>query len=250
LPKLLENHEVIGFWEFEQKFGKRKDAEIPKWYLETFGKWTCALLGAHAVCAEWKNVLTRTLTFRTLANRHGVPYFRGQSPNDQTVVDWMAGNDVDIIVIMVGHIIKRPLIDAARIGIINKHAACLPSCKGMFPYFWAKLKGEPLGVSFHVVNEKIDDGRVLLQKRYCPSFPESRHSMLRFYKDVFSAYSELLDVAVQRLLSGQSEQDCYDGLSTQYSFPRRIDAVAFRARNHFVARLSDLLYSPRKDHFT
>lgn len=249
LPRLKENYDVVGLWKFDQKFGKLKNNQIPKWYFQIFGLKAFVLLATHAVLTEIRNLISGHPTFRRLADRNGVSYFEGTNPNNQAVVDWVQATNVDIIILMVGHIIKQPLIDATRLGIINKHAACLPSCKGMFPYFWAKLFDEPLGVSFHIVNARIDEGPILVQRRYLPRYPSERHSMLRFYKDVFASYPALLLKAAERLVGGQREPHSYDGQATYYSFPERIDAIAFRGKGHAVARVSDIFYRGQPSHF-
>lgn len=52
-----------------------------------------------------------------------------------------------------------------NIGIsFNTHPSMLPIHKGSQPIFWATLFNDPLGISIHQINEKIDQGDILYQK--------------------------------------------------------------------------------------
>jgi len=46
----------------------------------------------------------------------------------------------------------------------NTHPSMLPIHKGSQPIFWATLFNDPLGISIHQINEKIDQGDILYQK--------------------------------------------------------------------------------------
>jgi methionyl-tRNA formyltransferase len=161
--------------------------------------------------------------------------------NAAAALAWVAANRIDVLFFMVGEIASEDLLRACRLGLINKHASLLPSCRGAFPYFWALLRGLPTGVTFHRMVSEIDGGPILCQRpiaqRASPGGREK--SMLEFYAEVFRAYPEMALAAIDALAAGRSLSpalpDCY------FSFPTREDYASFAAAGHAVVRLRDLL---------
>lgn len=249
LPMLAKEHEIIGIWQFEKRLGKRKGREISKWYLETFGYRTCGLLGMLSLRSQVRNVCRGIPNLKALARRYGFPYQETTSPNTSIVRNWLRDSGVDVAVIMLNNILTPATIGSVRVGIINKHAALLPSCRGVLPYFWGALRNEPSGVTYHLVSAEIDEGEFLLQKRWAPGFPLEKRSMLRFYLDVFSMFPAHLRQSISRLAEGRRETQLCPCDDTYYSFPSRQDVIEFESRGHRVVRWSDLFYRPNPAHF-
>ncbi len=62
-------------------------------------------------------------------------------------------------------IFKRDILDLPRIGCLNCHPSLLPAYRGPNPIYWAIRNGEKTtGVTFHLITERIDDGRIVYQK--------------------------------------------------------------------------------------
>ncbi|MFG5091997.1 formyltransferase family protein [Campylobacter lari] len=62
-------------------------------------------------------------------------------------------------------IFKQPILDLYKNKIINCHAGKLPEYRGRNILNWALINGEKdFGITVHFVNEKIDDGDIILQK--------------------------------------------------------------------------------------
>ena len=75
-------------------------------------------------------------------------------------------------------IVKPPVIDAYRGRVINMHPAILPWGRGIFPVVWALLLGHPTGVTIHFIDEGIDTGNILCEKRIPPL---SGETLEKFY---------------------------------------------------------------------
>ena len=58
----------------------------------------------------------------------------------------------------------KKIIKNVNKGIINKHASILPTSRGLWPFFWNVINENKQGVSYHVISNKIDSGKMLLQK--------------------------------------------------------------------------------------
>jgi methionyl-tRNA formyltransferase len=58
-------------------------------------------------------------------------------------------------------LLRRPLIDAFRLGVLNAHMGVLPAFRGMNVAEWAALEGAPVGCTVHLIDTGIDTGRIL-----------------------------------------------------------------------------------------
>jgi hypothetical protein len=58
-------------------------------------------------------------------------------------------------------LLRRPLIDAFRLGVLNAHMGLLPAYRGMNVAEWAALEGAPVGCTVHLIDSGIDTGPIL-----------------------------------------------------------------------------------------
>ena len=70
----------------------------------------------------------------------------------------------DLGIIAGSRIIKKKIISKFRIGILNMHPGILPKNRGLDPHKWAILNNWPQGVTCHLINEKIDLGKLINKK--------------------------------------------------------------------------------------
>jgi len=69
-----------------------------------------------------------------------------------------------IIVGSWGEILKKEIIDLPKVAFINCHPSLLPKHRGSNPYASVIRAGETkTGITFHLMNEQIDAGDILLQ---------------------------------------------------------------------------------------
>ena len=71
---------------------------------------------------------------------------------------------LDIGIILGARILEKKIIDAFKLGVINMHPGLLPNNRGLDNIKWAILRGIKQGVTVHLINEKIDHGKIILQK--------------------------------------------------------------------------------------
>lgn len=62
------------------------------------------------------------------------------------------------------YIIKSPLFNCVKKGIINFHPSLLPYNRGKHYNFWNIIEEVPFGVSLHFIDENIDSGDIIFQK--------------------------------------------------------------------------------------
>lgn len=63
------------------------------------------------------------------------------------------------------HIIRTPLLSLPREGFVNFHPSLLPFNRGKHYNFWALVEQSPFGVTLHRVDEGVDTGEILFQRR-------------------------------------------------------------------------------------
>ena len=65
-----------------------------------------------------------------------------------------------------GYLIPVDVINYFSKGIVNFHQSYLPAYKGRHSLNWALINGEEeAGITFHYINEKFDDGRIIYQEK-------------------------------------------------------------------------------------
>ena len=62
-------------------------------------------------------------------------------------------------------ILKPPFIRVFPQGIINLHPAYLPYNRGQYPNVWSILEDTPAGTTIHYIDEGIDTGDILAQRK-------------------------------------------------------------------------------------
>jgi methionyl-tRNA formyltransferase len=176
--------------------------------------------------------LARTRPSRRLANilrRHGIPELRlTANVNDPPSLDAIRALYPDMLVSVAGNqIFRRALIELAPKGCLNLHTALLPKYRGLMPTFWALKNGEKeTGVSVFLVDEGIDSGPIVVQKRV-PIDTDSLEELIRRTKVIgMDAVWE----AVERIRCGNVELiPNPDAEKSYFSFPTNADVRAFRA---------------------
>lgn len=104
---------------------------------------------------------------KLLINRYNLPDLNFKSVNSNAFKKFLIRNSVDIVLVGTwGEKFKKATIDIPRLATINIHPSLLPKYRGPNPYLEAILHGEKeSGVTFHLMDENYDTGKILLQSR-------------------------------------------------------------------------------------
>jgi methionyl-tRNA formyltransferase len=62
-------------------------------------------------------------------------------------------------------ILRHPILDRLPDRVVNLHISYLPYNRGADPNLWSLLEDTPAGVSIHYVDEGVDTGDVIAQRR-------------------------------------------------------------------------------------
>ncbi len=75
------------------------------------------------------------------------------------------------------------IIDTMDAKIINSHPSYLPYCRGLDALKWAIYRGDPIGVTTHLINNDTDSGYLIEQEPIRVGFYDTFHSVaLRQYE--------------------------------------------------------------------
>ena len=102
------------------------------------------------------------------ATEHALPLLQPEKLRDETFLDALRAWNADIFVVVAFRMLPQVVWDMPPRGTFNLHASLLPQYRGAAPINWAIINGETeTGVTTFMLNERIDEGAMLLQRR-CP----------------------------------------------------------------------------------
>tara|TARA_B100001175_G_scaffold292455_1_gene278284 strand:- start:1764 stop:2525 length:762 start_codon:yes stop_codon:yes gene_type:complete len=149
-----------------------------------------------------------------------------ESINNKSSLKLIKSFDPDLLVSILGNqIFKKDLISLAPNGCINLHTALLPKYRGLMPTFWVLKNNEQnTGVSVFFVDEGIDSGPIILQKKI-EIKNMSQSELIKATKHLgMELIAESINLISQdkvKLISNP------DSKMTYYSFPTSSDVKEF-----------------------
>jgi methionyl-tRNA formyltransferase len=166
-------------------------------------------------------------TIKKVLGNHAIPHIALQgSVNAKRNLKILADLEPDLLISIGGNqIFKLPLINLAKKGCLNLHTALLPKYRGLMPSFWVlKNQEKYTGVSVFFVDEGIDSGPILVQKKISIG-DMSQQELIKHTKQV--GMESILE-AIQKIHDGNyklMENDAQQ--SSYYSFPKAKDVKEF-----------------------
>jgi len=165
-----------------------------------------------------------------LFRSRGIPVRDIADVNAPEFLDDLRRLGVDLIVSLnTPQRLKRPILTLPAHGCVNVHFGMLPRYRGLMPVFHALMNGESaFGVTVHVMDEKLDNGDILLQ-RAVPIEPGDTLDSL--YPKGFAAASELLAETIDACARGALvRRPNSEAEKTYYSYPSRDQIRRYRRR--------------------
>jgi methionyl-tRNA formyltransferase len=182
---------------------------------------------AHYAMRFLATKINQSPTVATILRGQNVELFRlNCGVNTESSLQQIRQLAPDLLISIAGNeIFRRPLIQLASKGCLNLHSALLPKYRGLLPSFWVLRFGERYaGVSVFAVDDGIDSGPILVQKRF-EIGNMSQYDLIRHSKFIgMDAISE----AVAIVMSGNvAYLPNNDAEATYYSFPTAADVAEF-----------------------
>ncbi len=101
---------------------------------------------------------------KTFAVENNLPVFQPEKLRNQEFLRSIQELDADVFVVVAFRMMPKILFEIPKIGTFNLHASLLPDYRGAAPINYAVINGEKkTGATTFFINEKIDEGNILLQ---------------------------------------------------------------------------------------
>jgi len=122
--------------------------------------------------------------------------------NSQESLDWIQALAPDLIVVCGAALLRQPILDLPRFGVLNLHGGLSQFYRGLFTTDWAIHNREPeyVGATVHFVSEGIDDGGVVFQGR--PFLDVDDHPN-RCYEKVVQLGVDMMSAAISAIDRGE-----------------------------------------------
>jgi methionyl-tRNA formyltransferase len=166
----------------------------------------------------------------SVLEENGIPRIELEgSINSKSSLAKIKSHEPDLLVSILGNeIFKTKLINLAPKGCINLHTSLLPKYRGLMPSFWVlKNQEKETGVSVFFVDEGIDSGPLIVQKRMQLAGLTQEDLIKKSKKLGMDAIVEAIDLiergAVELIPNNDTDK-------TYFTFPTREDVCEFRSK--------------------
>jgi len=170
---------------------------------------------------------------RQIAERIGANYIVAPH-NSREVEDVLRQIKPELGIIAGARILKKPIISQFSIGIINLHPGLIPEARGLDAMLWSIYHDLPLGVTAHLIDERIDAGRVLV-KETIPVYEDD--TLLDLSERLYEKQLELLVSAIEAAYEGNwSVVDAR--IPYNRKMPAELESEVLRKLSDYIARFS------------
>lgn len=234
IPYLKKNNIIVDhIWILPNKLSKFKDNKISTWYLKTFGIFVFFKLSVFYFLVIVNNFFQKINNFKDLAKNYNIKYDYINSTNDQKLIKNINRDKKKISLLLTNHIIKKNLISKKNHLFINKHSSLLPSYRGLMPYIRTQIDNKYNGITFHLVNERIDAGKIIFQKTIKKKFK----SMIDFYLYIFNIFpvsflKALKNIKKKKYVKSRNKK-------SYYSIPTKTDYNNFLKKRGRIILFND-----------
>lgn len=105
------------------------------------------------------------------AVENNLPVFQPEKLRNPEFLEEIKNLNADVFVVVAFRMMPKILFEMPSLGTFNLHASLLPNYRGAAPINYAIINGEEkTGATTFFINEKIDEGNVLLQEEL-PVYP-------------------------------------------------------------------------------
>ncbi|KMQ65751.1 methionyl-tRNA formyltransferase [Chryseobacterium angstadtii] len=112
------------------------------------------------------------------AAENNIPVFQPEKLRNPEFLEELRKLDADVFVVVAFRMMPKVLFEMPKMGTFNLHASLLPDYRGAAPINYAVINGEEkTGATTFFINEKIDEGNILLQEEI-PVLPDENAGSL------------------------------------------------------------------------
>ncbi len=128
--------------------------------------WGGNVVGIFTFSDEIARKTSGAVSFEPIAERYGIPLYKGPSTNTPEAIALFRQLRPDVIfVIGWTRLVCREVLEIPRLGCIGMHASLLPAYRGRAPVNWVLIRNEKItGNTAMRLDEGADTGRIVAQK--------------------------------------------------------------------------------------
>lgn len=130
-------------------------------------------------------------------------------------------------------ILPREVIEAFAVGVLNLHPGLIPEVRGLDALLWAVRGDHPLGVTAHLVDERVDAGAVLATETIRVAQDDTPFDLS---EKLYHAQLGLLRPALERAVSGERLDVTYEGHPYNRKMPAELEAETLAALPGYLRR--------------
>ena len=218
-----------------EKLSNLRGLEITIWYIKIFGITTFIKLSFFYLNVLLKNYFKKINTFKelSLVNKINCTYI--DSMDDKLFIDNYKKDKKKYYLVFTNHIIKNKFLTKKYNIFINKHSSLLPSYSGLLPFVWTKIFQASNGISIHLISKKIDQGKIIFQKKINLKF----ESMIEFYIYIYEKFPKYLIKSISNLEKKKFINSSYK--KSTFSIPKRKEFKKFISCGGKVIQFKDFL---------
>lgn len=128
---------------------------------------------------------------------------RARQLNSAASMEILHRMDLDyILCVHFPYMIRRPVLNLPKYGVLNLHPAYLPYNRGWHTPTWAILDGTPAGASLHYMSPSVDAGDVVYQEQIAVDPADTADSL---YQHLKALEVRVFREGWQRIREGRSE---------------------------------------------
>jgi folate-dependent phosphoribosylglycinamide formyltransferase PurN len=140
---------------------------------------------------------------------HRFPVATRRNHNASDSIARLKSWNPDLLIFCGGNILRKPLLETPRLGVLNAHLAMLPEIRGMSAPEWSLLENIAVGVTIHFIDSGIDAGPILQKFELpnaasCKSLADLRNRLIAFGVEKMAEVIPPLD---RRALSPTPQSD-------------------------------------------
>tara|TARA_B000000460_G_C21457568_1_gene366559 strand:+ start:39 stop:869 length:831 start_codon:yes stop_codon:yes gene_type:complete len=234
-----KNIYLKGFIYSKKQTCNLQPIKLYSWYLNTFGIKIFFLLIIFnyftKIIRIFKNLPT---SFKNLSKRNNIPFFYIENCEQKFLINWIKENKIDVLLITTEDILNKELIKSVKKAIINKHASILPNSRGLWPFFWNVINSNDQGVTYHIVSNKIDSGKILLQKK----IKKGNDSMIGYYLKIFNDFPNDIYQSLRILYKLERKKNLKKKIISSYnSLPKKKDFIIFKKKGGKIILYKDFI---------
>lgn len=154
--------------------------EFAKTSLEAITKSNHEVVGVVTVAdkASGRGQKVNQSPVKVFAVENHLPVFQPEKLRNPEFLEQIKNLNADVFVVVAFRMMPKILFEMPRLGTFNLHASLLPDYRGAAPINYAVINGEKItGATTFFINEKIDEGNILLQEKIDVLADESAGSL-------------------------------------------------------------------------